>query len=131
MVAGEGRRPSLGNTAGDIILSRLALSFEVGSSRLSTPFNVGARVVLPHCLLPAAARRLCARLRVTRLPGAPPLGLRLAHRPWPKEASRHVRGFANTGGRMPKPTLMTRATKPLPDGKPFPPLSRGLRPWRK
>jgi len=118
IVGGESVSHYLGNTPDDIILSLLPLSFDAGFSQLTTAFNVGAHVVLHNYLLPDDAIRLCAKHRVTGLTGVPPLWLQLADRPWPTEASRHVRYFANTGGRMPKPTL-DRLRQLLPTAHPF------------
>lgn len=118
IVGGESVSHYLGNTPDDVILSLLPLSFDAGFSQLTTAFNVGAHVVLHNYLLPDDAIRLCTKHRVTGLTGVPPLWLQLADRPWPAEASRHVRYFANTGGRMPKPTL-DRLRQLLPTAKPF------------
>ncbi|WP_157556083.1 AMP-binding protein, partial [Herbidospora yilanensis] len=47
----------------------------------------------------------CARHRVTALTCVPPLWTQLATQRWPAEATRNLRYFANTGGRLPKTTL--------------------------
>ncbi|PZG07546.1 acyl-CoA ligase (AMP-forming), exosortase A system-associated [Micromonospora craterilacus] len=95
----------LTNSADDVILAALPLSFDAGFSQLTTAFTVGAHVVLMNYLLPKDVVRLCARHRVTGLTCVPPLWLQLAGQNWPAEASTHLRYFANTGGRMPKATL--------------------------
>ena len=95
----------LGNTADDVILSALPFSFDAGFSQLTTAFSVGAHVVLLNYTLPADVVRLCAQHRVTGLTGVPPLWIQIAGEDWPDEAARHLRYFANTGGKMPKATL--------------------------
>jgi acyl-CoA ligase (AMP-forming) (exosortase A-associated) len=95
----------LGNTPDDVILAALPVSFDAGFSQLTTAFSVGAHVVLMNYLLPADVVRLCARHRVTGLTCVPPLWIQIAGQEWPAEATRHLRYFANTGGRMPKATL--------------------------
>ncbi len=93
------------NTADDVILAALPLSFDAGFSQLTTAFTVGAHVVLVNYLLPRDVVRLCAKHGVTGLTCVPPLWNQLADQEWPPEATRHLRYFANTGGRMPKSTL--------------------------
>jgi acyl-CoA ligase (AMP-forming) (exosortase A-associated) len=95
----------LGNRADDVILAALPLSFDAGFSQLTTAFTVGAHVVLVNYLLPRDVVRLCAKHGVTGLTCVPPLWLQLAEQEWPAEATRAMRYFANTGGRMPKATL--------------------------
>ncbi|WP_433532678.1 acyl-CoA ligase (AMP-forming), exosortase A system-associated [Micromonospora sp. CA-263727] len=95
----------LANSADDVILAALPLSFDAGFSQLTTAFTAGAHVVLMNYLLPKDVVRLCARHRVTGLTCVPPLWLQLVGQHWPAEASSHLRYFANTGGRMPKVTL--------------------------
>ncbi|HKP06151.1 MAG TPA: acyl-CoA ligase (AMP-forming), exosortase A system-associated [Microbacterium sp.] len=95
----------LGNTADDVILSVLPLSFDAGLSQVTTAFAVGAHCVLTNYLLPRDVPKLCADHGVTGLTCVPPLWLQLADVPWPAEAARRIRYFANTGGRMPRPTL--------------------------
>jgi acyl-CoA ligase (AMP-forming) (exosortase A-associated) len=108
----------LGNTADDVILSALPLSFDAGFSQLTTTFAVGAHVVLLNYLLPADVVRLCARHRVTGLTGVPPLWIQIASQDWPAEAAGHLRYFANTGGRMPTATL-DRLRSLFPAAKPY------------
>jgi acyl-CoA ligase (AMP-forming) (exosortase A-associated) len=106
------------NTADDVILAVLPLSFDAGFSQLSTAFRVGAHVVLMDYLLPADVVRLCAKHRVTGLTCVPPLWIQLAEQSWPPAATERLRYFANTGGRMPRATLdKLRAT--FPAASPF------------
>jgi acyl-CoA ligase (AMP-forming) (exosortase A-associated) len=95
----------LHNTVDDVILAVLPLSFDAGFSQLTTAFTVGAHAVLVNYLLPRDVVRLCAKHGVTGLTCVPPLWIQLAEQEWPPEATRHLRYFANTGGRMPKSTL--------------------------
>lgn len=89
----------------DCILAALPLSFDAGFSQLTTSFTVGAHVVLVDYLLPGDVVRLCARHGVTGLTCVPPLWIQLADQNWPADATRRMRYFANTGGRMPRATL--------------------------
>ncbi|KWX66511.1 acyl-CoA ligase (AMP-forming), exosortase A system-associated [Mycobacterium sp. NAZ190054] len=95
----------LGNTADDVVLAALPLSFDAGFSQLTTAFAVGAHVVLMNYLRPSEVPRLCARHRVTALTCVPPLWIQIAEQTWPPAATASIRYFANTGGRLPKPTL--------------------------
>ncbi len=62
--------------------------------------------------------RLCAQHGVTGLTCVPPLWVQIAEQKWPPHAVRSLRYFANTGGRLPKPTLDTlRAV--FPDARPY------------
>lgn len=108
----------LDNTAEDVILAALPLSFDAGFSQLTTAFAVGAHVVLMNYLLAGDVVRLCARHGVTGLTAVPPLWIRLAEQDWPPEAGNTMRYFANTGGRMPKVTL-DRLREVFPQAKPF------------
>ncbi len=95
----------LENHEQDCILAALPLSFDAGFSQLTTAFSVGAHVVLVNYLLPGEVVSLCARHGVTGLTCVPPLWLQLVDQDWPAEATRSMRYFANTGGRMPRATL--------------------------
>ena len=108
----------LGNHERDVILAALPLSFDAGFSQLTTAFTVGAHVVLVNYLLARDVVRLCAKHQVTGLTCVPPLWIQLTEQEWPAEATRSLRYFANTGGRMPRSTLgKLRAI--FPDAKPF------------
>jgi acyl-CoA ligase (AMP-forming) (exosortase A-associated) len=108
----------LGNTPDDVILSALPFSFDAGLSQLTTAFSVGAHVVLLNYILPADVVRLCAQHRITGLTGVPPLWIQIADEDWADEAAKHLRYFANTGGRMPKATL-DRLRSLFPRATPF------------
>ncbi|SDH61258.1 acyl-CoA ligase (AMP-forming), exosortase A system-associated [Microbacterium pygmaeum] len=116
LVGAESVSTYLHNTSDDVILSALPLSFDAGLSQITTAFCVGAHVILLNYLLPREVPALCARHGVTGLTAVPPLWLQLADVPWPEEAARRLRYFANTGGRMPRPTLdRLRATFTVAD----------------
>jgi acyl-CoA ligase (AMP-forming) (exosortase A-associated) len=108
----------LHNSADDVILAALPLSFDAGFSQLTTAFTVGAHVVLVNYLLPRDVVRLCAKHGVTGLTCVPPLWIQLAAQAWPPEATRHLRYFANTGGRLPKSTL-DKLRSLFPAAKPY------------
>ncbi|MGE2834260.1 acyl-CoA ligase (AMP-forming), exosortase A system-associated [Mycobacterium sp. SMC-4] len=108
----------LQNTADDVLLAALPLSFDAGFSQLTTAFSVGAHVVLMNYLRPSEVPRLCARYRVTALTCVPPLWIQIAEQNWPPEAITALRYFANTGGRLPKPTLDQLRTL-FPHARPF------------
>lgn len=95
----------LENTSDDIILAALPLSFDAGFSQLTTAFHVGARVVLLNYLLPRDVMNAVVREKITGLTAVPSLYIQLAQLPWPESVTRHLRYFANTGGRMPRETL--------------------------
>lgn len=105
IVGAESVSRYLGNTSDDMILSVLPLSFDAGLSQVTTAFSVGAHCVLMNYLLPRDVPKLCAKHGVTGLTCVPPLWLQLVEVPWPEEAAAKLRYFANTGGRMPRPTL--------------------------
>jgi acyl-CoA ligase (AMP-forming) (exosortase A-associated) len=108
----------LENTASDVILAVLPLSFDAGLSQLTTAFGAGAHVVLMNYLLPGDVVRLCAQHRVTGLTCVPPLFIQLADQTWPAEVARSLRYFANTGGKMPRATL-DKLRRHFPHAKPF------------
>jgi acyl-CoA ligase (AMP-forming) (exosortase A-associated) len=108
----------LENTADDVILAALPLSFDAGLSQLTTGFTVGAHVVLHNYLLPADVVTACGRHRVTGLTGVPPLWIQIADQAWPPDVTASLRYFANTGGRMPRP-LLARLREHFPTATPF------------
>ena len=118
VVGAESVSTYLGNDEDDVILAALPLSFDAGLSQVTTGFAVGAHVVLVNYLLPADVVRLCARHGVTGLTCVPPLWLQLAALEWPEEATRRLRYFANTGGRMPRHTL-SRLREIFPGAAPY------------
>lgn len=105
IVGAESVSTYLGNTSDDVILSVLPLSFDAGLSQVTTAFAVGAHCVLMNYLLPRDVAKLCVAHGVTGITAVPPLWLQLAEIRWPEDAARRIRYWANTGGRMPRPTL--------------------------
>jgi acyl-CoA ligase (AMP-forming) (exosortase A-associated) len=118
IVGGGSVSQYLGNHEGDCILAALPLSFDAGFSQLTTGFTVGAHVVLVNYLVPRDLVKLCAKHQVTGLTCVPPLWLQLIEQTWPEEATRSLRYFANTGGRMPKSTL-DRLRAIFPQARPY------------
>ncbi len=108
----------LENSAPDVLLAVLPLSFDAGFSQLTTAFHAGARVVLLNYLLPRDVLNALVRERVTGLTAVPPLYLQLTQLPWPDGIDSHLRYFANTGGRMPLETLRALRSR-LPKSKPY------------
>ena len=108
----------LNNRASDTLLAALPLSFDAGFSQLTTAFLVGARVVLLNYLLPRDVLQAMAKEQVTGLTAVPPLYMQLAALDWPAEATRSLRYWANTGGRMPGATLQ-RLRECAPKAAPF------------
>ncbi|MGM9513914.1 acyl-CoA ligase (AMP-forming), exosortase A system-associated [Roseateles sp. DB2] len=108
----------LGNKPEDRILSVLPLSFDAGLSQLTTAFHAGAAVVLLNYIAPNDVVQLCERERITGITAVPPLWIQLCGANWPAAATRHLRYFANTGGRMPRPVL-ERLRSLFPQASPF------------
>ncbi|MBL8447021.1 MAG: acyl-CoA ligase (AMP-forming), exosortase A system-associated [Zoogloeaceae bacterium] len=108
----------LENREEDVLLAALPLSFDAGFSQVTTAFLTGARVVLLNYLLPRDVLKAVTREGVTGLTGVPPLWIQLAQLDWPSDTDRHLRYFANTGGRMPGETLRALRAK-LPRSRPF------------
>ncbi|MCS6945897.1 MAG: acyl-CoA ligase (AMP-forming), exosortase A system-associated [Sutterellaceae bacterium] len=107
MVAGAHSVASyLENHNEDVLLAALPLSFDAGFSQLTTAFHVGARVVLLNYLLPKDVLNALVRERVTGLTAVPPLWIQLTQLKWPTTVTEHLRYIANTGGRMPRATLL-------------------------
>ena len=119
MVAGATSVASyLENDARDTLLAVLPLSFDAGFSQLTTGFHAGARVVLLNHLLPRDVLNAMVAEKVTGLTAVPPLYIQLAQLDWPAEIDRHLRYFANTGGRMPRETLTALRAR-VPSARPF------------
>ncbi len=119
MVAGAKSVASyLDNRPTDSLLAALPLSFDAGFSQLTTAFHAGARVVLLNWLLPRDVLKAMERERVTGLTAVPPLYIQLSALDWPQAINDNLRYFANTGGRMPRDTLMALRQR-APAARPF------------
>jgi acyl-CoA ligase (AMP-forming) (exosortase A-associated) len=119
MVAGAKSVASyLENRPSDTLLAALPLSFDAGFSQLTTAFHSGARVVLLNYLLPRDVLKALEREKVTGLTAVPPLYIQLTTLEWPAAINEHLRYFANTGGRMPRETLLALRQR-VPAAKPF------------
>jgi acyl-CoA ligase (AMP-forming) (exosortase A-associated) len=105
VVGAESVAEYLENDSHDSILALLPLSFDAGLSQLTTAFVSGARAVIMDYLVPQDVVGTVARERITGITGVPPLWMQLVALKWPREATEHMRYFANTGGRMPRETL--------------------------
>src|SRR5262249_2056687 len=108
----------LENSPEDVLAAALPLSFDAGFSQLTTGFFVGAHVVLVNYFTATDLINHCAKHAVTGLTCVPPLWIQLVDKAWPEEATKHLRYFANTGGRMPKATL-ERLRELFPTAKPY------------
>jgi acyl-CoA ligase (AMP-forming) (exosortase A-associated) len=97
----------LHHTSTDRILSALPLSFDAGLNQLTSAWAVNATAVLVNYLTPQDVITACEREQITALTGVPPLWMRLARATWSEGARRHLRYFANTGGRLPLSVLQT------------------------
>lgn len=111
-------QPYLGNTADDVILVALPLSFDAGFCQLTLAFAVGAHAILMNYLLPGDVPRLCAKHGVTAITCVPPLWIQIIDQKWPDQAKASLRYFATTGGRMPK-TVLEKLREVFPSATPF------------
>jgi acyl-CoA ligase (AMP-forming) (exosortase A-associated) len=111
-------QPYLGNTADDVILVALPLSFDAGFCQLTLAFSVGAHAVLMNYLLPGDVPRLCAKHGVTGITCVAPLWIQIVEQNWPEEATASLRYFGTTGGRMPK-TVLEKLREVFPAATPF------------
>ena len=108
----------LGNTADDVILVALPLSFDAGFSQLTLAFAAGAHAILMNYLLPGDVPRLCAKHGVTGITCVPPLWIQIVEQKWPEDAKAALRYFGTTGGRMPK-TILEKLREVFPSATPF------------
>jgi acyl-CoA ligase (AMP-forming) (exosortase A-associated) len=107
LVAGAGSVASyLLNDGDDSILAVLPLSFDAGFSQITTSFLVGARVVLLTYVMPRDVLNVLFSERITGLTAVPPLYVQLAGLQWPAADGLQLRYWANTGGHLPRTTLM-------------------------
>lgn len=108
----------LENVSSDVLLAVLPLSFDAGFSQLTTAFFVGARVCLLDYMAPRDILSLVMSEKITGLTAVPPLWNQIAALKWPDSVTKHLRYFANTGGRMPL-ELLKKLRQHFPLTKPF------------
>ncbi|REL28557.1 acyl-CoA ligase (AMP-forming), exosortase A system-associated [Thalassotalea euphylliae] len=108
----------LENTADDVILAVLPLSFDYGLSQLTTAFAVGASCVLLDYLLPRDVLSTIDKYQVTGLAAVPPLYSQLCSLKWPDGSGQSIRYFTNSGGALTQANLATLREK-LPQAKPY------------
>ncbi|MDX1392651.1 MAG: acyl-CoA ligase (AMP-forming), exosortase A system-associated, partial [Rheinheimera sp.] len=95
----------LHNSADDVILALLPLSFDYGLSQLTTAFLTGASVVLLDFFLVQDVVRAVSQHNITGIAAVPPLWAQLAKARWPAGSTDSVRYLTNSGGAMPQPLL--------------------------
>lgn len=105
-------------TEKDRVLSVLPLSFDYGMNQLTTMFLVGGLAVLMNHLFPKDIIALIDKEKITGLAAVPPLWIQLSQLTWPKSITDHLRYITNSGGHMPKETLMALRNQ-LPKTKPY------------
>ena len=108
----------LGNRSDDRILAVLPFSFDYGLSQLTTAFVAGARAVLMDYLLPRDVIATVVREGITGLAAVPPMWVQLAQLNWPTVAADSLRYLTNSGGAMPRATLVA-LRRALPKTTPF------------
>ena len=108
----------LHNTADDIILAVLPLSFDYGLSQITTGLLVGAKVVLMEYLLPRDVIRQVEKHQITGLAAVPPLWVQLSELEWPESTQHSLRYITNSGGAMPETTLQ-QLRQALPKTAPY------------
>jgi acyl-CoA ligase (AMP-forming) (exosortase A-associated) len=108
----------LHNTADDVLLALLPLSFDYGLSQLTTAFLRGASVVLLDFFLVQDVVKAIAQHQVTGLAAVPPLWAQLAKAKWPDGATSSVRYLTNSGGAMPE-ALLSQLEQIFPNAQPY------------
>lgn len=109
----------LENTAQDVILAVLPLSFDAGFSQLTTAFHVGAHVILRDYLLPADIARPCRDHGVTGITGVPAIWAAALRAKWDDTARHNIRYVANTGGHLSYQRIC-ELTDLFPNARPYP-----------
>jgi len=108
----------LENSASDVILAILPLSFDAGFSQLTTGLLSGARIILQDYLLPTDISRACQRHGVTGITGVPAIWNASLRANWTKEARQGLRYFANTGGHLSHQRIV-QLTELFPNARPY------------
>ena len=105
-------------TETDRLLSVLPHSFDYGLNQLTSSFLVGGSVVLLDHLFARDIVKAMAEHECTGLAAVPPLWIPLSELDWPDSVRTHWRFFTNSGGAMPRETLV-RLRNIVPDAKPY------------
>ena len=108
----------LENSANDVILAVLPLSFDYGLSQLTTSFYVGASCVLLDYLLPKDVLTAIDKYQVTGLAAVPPLYSQLCSLTWAEGNGQSIRYFTNSGGALTQTNLSTLRER-MPKAKPY------------
>lgn len=108
----------LENNENDRLLAALPLSFDAGFSQLTTAFFVSASVELVNYFFPQDILKSLSNGKITGFTAVPALWIQIAELNWPISITRHLRYFANTGGKMPVEILKKLRTN-LPQTKPY------------
>lgn len=108
----------LRNSADDVLLALLPLSFDYGLSQLTTAFLRGATVVLLDFFLVQDVVKAITQHQVTGLAAVPPLWAQLAKAKWPEGATTSVRYLTNSGGAMPE-ALLSQLEQIFPNAQPY------------
>lgn len=108
----------LHNSADDVLLALLPLSFDYGLSQLTTAFLRGASVVLLDFFLVQDVVKAISQHQVTGLAAVPPLWAQLAKAKWPEGATLSVRYLTNSGGAMPE-ALLSQLEQIFPNAQPY------------
>ena len=105
----------LENTADDVILAVLPLSFDYGLSQLTTSFCCRALHVfywITYCHVMCS--RAIDKYQVTGLAAVPPLYSQLCSLKWPDGSGQSIRYFTNSGGALTQANLDNTARKVTP-----------------
>lgn len=108
----------LHNTADDVLLALLPLSFDYGLSQLTTAFLRGASVVLLDFFLVQDVVRAVQQYKITGIAAVPPLWSQLAKANWPQGSTDTVRYLTNSGGAMPQ-TLLSQLQQVFCQAQPY------------
>ena len=108
----------LENSADDVVLAALPLSFDYGFSQLTTSFSVGATCVLLDYLLPQDVLKTIDKHKVTGLAAVPPLWAQLCKLDWQAYDTSSIRYFTNSGGALTLANLAVLRER-LPQASPY------------
>lgn len=105
-------------TEADRLLCVLPLSFDYGLNQVTTALLVGGTAALINHLFARDVITAVQKQRITGLAAVPPLWIQLAELEWPESITEHLRYITNSGGAMPKETLL-RLRAALPETRPY------------